>query len=145
MKIYLAHPYAQLERGKQLTADLREQGFDVINPFERQMQGELSAVVASGRAFTDKQCRQIVLGDLEQIDQVDVVVAIFTGNNQVGTIMEMFYASHVRRIPVVTLYEMEYTGNGRYHPWVQYLTDIYLKWEDLCRRLAWIEQERQLW
>lgn len=133
--IYLAHPNAQKERGAALTADLRARGYDVINPFERPMQTRLNAVIASGEAFTEEHCRAIVEGDLAQVRKAGMVVAIINGVNQVGTLMEVFYASYILHKPVVVLYEMDYTGNGKYHPWIQYLTDIQHTWDDVIAAL----------
>ncbi len=62
------------------------------------------------RGRTEGHEREIVEGDLADIDSCDVVLAAFTQPDE-GTAMEAWYA-HTRGTPVIA-----YTGDALPHPW----------------------------
>jgi nucleoside 2-deoxyribosyltransferase len=66
------------------------------------------------RGRTEGNEREIVEGDLEDIDGCDVVLASFAEPDE-GTAMEAWYA-HSRGKPVVV-----YTNGTRAHPWTVYV------------------------
>lgn len=123
--VYLAHPYAMKDDIAVLFQPTLEAiGLRVVNPFDRPQQAEFeTAMRASG--LTRRMCDDIVRMDLEKIDEVDAVVAVLDGANSPGTLMEIFYAAHVRRIPVFTHHGFDtYGGKNRKHPWIRSLTVI---------------------
>jgi nucleoside 2-deoxyribosyltransferase len=66
------------------------------------------------RGRTEGHERELVEGDLADIDSCDAVLANFTHADE-GTAMEAWYA-HAAGKPVVA-----YTGGTRAHPWTVYV------------------------
>ena len=66
------------------------------------------------RGRTEGRERELVEGDLADIDSCDAVLAAFTHPDE-GTAMEAWYA-HARGTPVIA-----YTGGSPPHPWTVYV------------------------
>lgn len=125
--VYLAHPFAQKVEGKRIQTELEALGLEVINPFERGEQAIYEAKLGhDGDGLNAQDCADIVRMDLEKIDQTDGVVALLIDNASIGTIMEIFYAGHVVKHPILSL-----APTPRYseHPWIRFYTTVY-KTED---------------
>jgi nucleoside 2-deoxyribosyltransferase len=103
MRIYLAGPPQADEyraRGAEL---LRARGWEPVDPFRRDFRGN-----------TEGHEREIVQGDLADIDSCDAVLAAFDAPDE-GTAMEAWYA-HSRGKPVIA-----WTGDAWVHPWTTYV------------------------
>ena len=98
-RIYLAGPPFAEEFRRRATALLREAGCEPVDPMRRDFRGA-----------TEGREREIVEGDLADIDSCELVLADFTRPDE-GTAMEAWYALS-RGIPVVA-----YTGGEPAHPW----------------------------
>jgi hypothetical protein len=121
--VYLAHPFAQKAEGKRIQTQLEALGLEVVNPFERGEQAIYEVKLAPGGGGLNSQdCEDIVRMDLEKIDQTDAVVALLIDSGSVGTFMEIFYAGHVVKHPVLSL-----APTPRYaeHPWIRFYTTVY--------------------
>ena len=119
--IYLAHKYEQAPIGLQIQNRLETAGIRVLNPFQREEQKEFDRIITEKAGqFDDAVSARIVYGDLVKVDAADGVVALLFPN-AIGTVMEIFYAGHVRRIPVFTwiAYAMPYR-----HPWVAHYSHV---------------------
>jgi nucleoside 2-deoxyribosyltransferase len=103
-RVYLAGPPFAEEYRRRASALLREAGCDPVDPMRRDFRGG-----------TEGHEREIVEGDLADIDSCDAVLADFTRPDE-GTAMEAWYA-HGRAIPVVA-----YTGGQWAHPWTVYVS-----------------------
>jgi len=102
-RVYLAGPpYAEEYRRRAATL-LRRAGCEPIDPLRRDFRGS-----TAGRE------REIVEGDLADIDACDAVLAAFTHPDE-GTAMEAWYAHRAGK-PVIA-----YTGGAPPHPWVVYV------------------------
>ncbi len=98
MRVYVAGPpYAEEYRRRAIEL-LREQGHEPVDPMRRDFRGR-----------TKGNEREIVEGDLEEIDGCDAVLAAFTAPDE-GAAMEAWYA-HALGKPVVA-----YTGGAPAHP-----------------------------
>jgi nucleoside 2-deoxyribosyltransferase len=103
VRIYLAGP-PQADDYRSRAAELvRARGWEPVDPFRRDFRGN-----------TEGHEREIVDGDLADIDASDAVLAAFTQPDE-GTAMEAWYA-HSRGKPVVA-----WTGSARAHPWTVYV------------------------
>jgi nucleoside 2-deoxyribosyltransferase len=81
------------------------------------------------RGATEGHEREIVEGDLADIDSCDAVLAAFTTPDE-GTAMEAWYA-HARATPVLV-----YTGGSQPHPWTVYVaTSIHADLEEAVAAL----------
>lgn len=115
LRIYLAHKFEQQALGRSVQAELEAAGLTVFNPFIRKEQERYDDIIATqGGFFDNNTSAEIVNADLSLIDKSDAVAALLCPN-AIGTVMEIFYAGHVRKIPVFTLitYKMPYR-----HPWI---------------------------
>jgi nucleoside 2-deoxyribosyltransferase len=102
-RLYLAGPpYADEYRRRAKTL-LQGRGWEPIDPMRRDFRGR-----TKGRE------RELVEGDLADIDSCNAVLAAFTHSDE-GTAMEAWYA-HATGKPVVV-----YTGGSRPHPWTVYV------------------------
>ena len=102
-RVYLAGPpFADEYRSRAIDL-VRARGFEPVDPMRRDFRGR-----------TEGNEREIVEGDLADIDLCDVVLADFTKPDE-GTAMEAWYA-HSRGTPVVA-----YTGGAWAHPWTVYV------------------------
>lgn len=121
--VYLAHPFAKKDEGKRIQTELEALGLEVVNPFERGEQAIYDVKLAPGGGGLNAQdCADIVKMDLDKIDATDGVVALLIDNASVGTIMEIFYAGHVKKHPIFSL-----APTARYaeHPWIRFYTTVY--------------------
>ena len=102
-RVYLAGPpYAEeYRRRASILAGLL--GWEPVDPMRRDFRGR-----------TEGHEREIVAGDLADIDACDAVLADFTRPDE-GTAMEAWYA-HGRGKPVIA-----YTGGTPPHPWTVYV------------------------
>jgi nucleoside 2-deoxyribosyltransferase len=69
------------------------------------------------RGRTDGNEREIVEGDLAEIDSCDAVLAAFTAPDE-GTAMEAWHAHTLGKLVVA------YTGGAVPHPWTVYVADV---------------------
>jgi nucleoside 2-deoxyribosyltransferase len=103
MRVYVAGPPYADEYRRRAIELLREHGHDPVDPMRRDFRGR-----------TAGNEREIVEGDLEEIDGCDAVLAAFTAPDE-GTAMEAWYA-HGRGKRVVA-----YTSGAPAHPWTIYV------------------------
>ena len=103
-RVYLAGPPFADEYRRGATELVRARGFEAVDPMRRDFRGR-----------TEGNEREIVEGDLADIDACDVVLADFTQPDE-GTAMEAWYA-HSRGIRVVA-----YSGETWVHPWTTYVS-----------------------
>jgi len=101
--VYLAGPPFAEEYRRRASEMLREAGYEPVDPMRRDFRGR-----------TEGKERELVEGDLADIDSCDAVLADFTRPDE-GTAMEAWYARS-RGIPVVV-----YTGGTPPHPWTSYV------------------------
>jgi nucleoside 2-deoxyribosyltransferase len=112
-RVYLAGPPFADEYRRRATELLRARAFAPVDPMCRDFRGR-----------TEGNEREIVDGDLADIDACDAVLADFTKPDE-GTAMEAWYA-HSRGTPVIA-----YTGEAWVHPWTVYVAaSVHPKLED---------------
>ena len=102
-RVYLAGPPYADEYRRRATRLVKERGWEPVDPMRRDFRGR-----------TQGRERELVEGDLADIDSCDAVLAAFTHADE-GTAMEAWYA-HARGTPVVV-----YTGGSPPHPWTVYV------------------------
>ncbi len=105
MRVYLAGPPFAEEYRRRADTLVRAAGWEPVDPMRRDFRGH-----------TEGNEREIVEGDLAEIDSCDAVLASFTEPDE-GTAMECWHA-HVAGKPVVA-----YTGGTPAHPWTVYVAD----------------------
>ena len=103
-RVYLAGPPYADEYRRRATRLIKERGWQPVDPMRRDFRGR-----------TEGRERELVEGDLADIDSCDAVLAAFTHRDE-GTAMEAWYA-HAHGTPVVA-----YTGGTPPHPWTIYVT-----------------------
>ena len=103
MRVYLAGPPFAEEYRRRAAALVHAAGWEPVDPMRRDFRGH-----------TEGHEREIVEGDLADIDSCDAVLAAFTAPDE-GTAMEAWYAHRAGK-PVVA-----YTGGTPAHPWTVYL------------------------
>jgi nucleoside 2-deoxyribosyltransferase len=103
MRVYLAGPPFAEEYRRRADALVRAAGWEPVDPMRRDFRGR-----------TQGNEREIVEGDLADIDACDAVLAAFTAPDE-GTAMEAWYAHRAGK-PVVA-----YTGGAPAHPWTVYV------------------------
>jgi nucleoside 2-deoxyribosyltransferase len=103
--VYLAGPPFAEEYRRRADALVRAIGWEPVDPMRRDFRGR-----------TEGNEREIVAGDLAEIDSCDAVLAAFTAPDE-GTAMETWYA-HRQGTFVVA-----YTGGEPAHPWTVYVAD----------------------
>jgi nucleoside 2-deoxyribosyltransferase len=101
--VYLAGPPFAEEYRRRAAALLSERGVEPVDPMRRDFRGR-----------TEGNERELVEGDLRDIDGCDAVLAAFTAPDE-GTAMEAWYA-HGRDKPIAV-----YTGGSPPHPWTVYI------------------------
>ena len=112
-RVYLAGPPFAEEYRRRAVALARDAGWEPVDPMRRDFRGR-----------TEGNEREIVEGDLADIDSCDCVLADFSTPDE-GTAMEAWYA-HSRGTPVVA-----YTGGAWAHPWTVYVaTSVHAELED---------------
>lgn len=102
-RVYLAGPPYTEEYRRRAAALVRRSGWEPVDPLTRDFRGR-----TAGRE------REIVEGDLADIDSCDAVLAAFTHPGE-GTAMEAWYAYRSGK-PVIA-----YTGGTPAHPWTVYV------------------------
>jgi nucleoside 2-deoxyribosyltransferase len=102
-RVYLAGPPYAEEYRRRAGALLRQAGFEPVDPMRRDFRGR-----------TEGKERELVEGDLADIDSCDAVLASFTAPDE-GTAMEAWHA-HATGKPVFA-----YTGGTPPHPWTVYV------------------------
>jgi nucleoside 2-deoxyribosyltransferase len=105
MRVYLAGPPFAEEYRRRAAALVRAAGWEPVDPMRRDFRGR-----------TEGNERELVEGDLADIEGCDAVLAAFTAPDE-GTAMEAWYA-HRSGTPVVA-----YTGGTPPHPWTVYVAD----------------------
>jgi nucleoside 2-deoxyribosyltransferase len=105
MRVYLAGPPFAEEYRRRAAALVTAAGWEPVDPMRRDFRGR-----------TQGHEREIVEGDLADLDACDAVLAAFTAPDE-GTAMEAWYA-HGRGKRVVA-----YTGGSPLHPWTAYVAD----------------------
>ena len=103
MRIYLAGPPYADEYRRRAEALVRAAGWEPIDPMRRDFRGQ-----------TEGHERELVEGDLAEIDSCDAILASFSASDE-GTAMECWYA-HAAGKPVVA-----YTAGTPPHPWTVYV------------------------
>ena len=118
-RVYLAGPPYADEYRRRATKLAREAGWEPVDPMRRDF-----------RADTLGHEREIVEGDLADIDACDAVLAAFTAPDE-GTAMEAWYA-HSRGTPVIV-----YSGGTPVHPWTAFVAQsVHDDLEDAVRALT---------
>jgi nucleoside 2-deoxyribosyltransferase len=102
-RVYLAGPPYADEYRRRAACLVKERGWEPVDPMRRDFRGR-----------TEGRERELVEGDLADIDSCDAVLAAFTDPDE-GTAMEAWYA-HASGKPVVA-----YTGGAPPHPWTVYV------------------------
>jgi nucleoside 2-deoxyribosyltransferase len=103
MHVYLAGPPYAEEYRRRAEELVRAAGWEPVDPMRRDFRGR-----------TEGHEREIVDGDLAEIDSCDAVLASSTAADE-GTAMEAWYA-HAAGKHVVA-----YTGGTPAHPWTVYV------------------------
>ncbi len=104
VRVYLAGPPYAEEYRRRASALLQDAGIEAVDPMRRDFRGR-----------TEGREREIVEGDLADIDSCDALLADFTRPDE-GTAMEAWFA-HERGKHVVA-----YTGGTPAHPWAVYVS-----------------------
>lgn len=117
-RVYLAGPPYADEYRRRAAALVREAGLEPVDPMRRDFRG-----ATQGRE------RELVEGDLADIDSCDAVLAAFTAPDE-GTAMEAWYArSRGKRV-------VAYTGGTPPHPWTVHVADaVHADLEDAVEAL----------
>lgn len=102
-RVYLAGPPYADEYRRRAARLAKQRGWEPVDPMRRDFRGQ-----------TEGRERELVEGDLVDIDGCDAVLAAFTCADE-GTAMEAWYA-HAGGKPVVA-----YTGGALPHPWTVYV------------------------
>jgi nucleoside 2-deoxyribosyltransferase len=117
-RVYLAGPPFADDYRHRASELVRARGFEPVDPMRRDFRGR-----------TEGNEREIVEGDLADIDACDVVLAAFSQPDE-GTAMEAWYA-HSRGMPVVV-----FTGDAWVHPWTAYVaTSVHERLDDAVSAL----------
>src|SRR5437764_6034494 len=104
-RVYLAGPPNADDYRRRAGELIRARGGEPVDPMRRDFRGR-----------TEGNEREIVEGDLAEIESCQVVLAAFTAPDE-GTSMEAWYAySRGKRVVV-------YTGGTPPHPWTVYVAD----------------------
>jgi nucleoside 2-deoxyribosyltransferase len=117
-RVYLSGPPQADEYRRRATELAGEAGWEAVDPMRRDFRGR-----------TEGNEREIVEGDLADIDSCDAVLAAFTQPDE-GTAMEAWYA-HSRGIPVIV-----FAGDAWVHPWTTFVaTSVHARLEDAVTAL----------
>jgi len=111
LKIYLSHAIERMQEGRFLKMFLEHvfrDGIEIFNPFH--YQGSIRERWVSGER-TKSIADMIMRKDLELIRDSDLIIAYITGNESIGTSMEIFFARFVIDKPVIVLILED-------HPWL---------------------------
>ncbi len=117
-RVYLAGPPQADEYRRRATELVREVGWEPVDPMRRDFRGR-----------TEGNEREIVEGDLADIDSCDAVLAAFTEPDE-GTAMEAWYA-HSRGIRVIV-----FADEAWVHPWTTFVAaSVHAQLEDAVSAL----------
>jgi nucleoside 2-deoxyribosyltransferase len=117
--VYLAGPPFADDYRRRASELVRACGWEPVDPMRRDFRGR-----------TEGNEREIVEGDLDDIDACDAVLAAFTEPDE-GTAMEAWYA-HTSGKPVVA-----WTGSAWAHPWTVYVSrSVHERLEDAVAALT---------
>ena len=105
MRVYLAGPPFADEYRRRAASLVRNAGWEPVDPMRRDFRGR-----------TEGHERELVEGDLADIDSCDALLAAFTAADE-GTAMEAWYAHRAGKRVVA------YTGGTPPHPWTVYVSD----------------------
>ena len=112
-RVYLAGPPFADEYRRRASELVRARGWEPVDPMRRDFRGR-----------TEGNEREIVEGDIADIDSCDAVLAAFTEPDE-GTAMEAWYA-HAAGVPVVA-----WSGSAWVHPWTVYVSrSVHAELED---------------
>lgn len=103
-RVYLAGPPFADDYRRRASELVRERGWEPVDPMRRDFRGR-----------TEGNEREIVEGDLADIDACDAVLAAFTEPDE-GTAMEAWYAWS-KGTPVIA-----WTDGAWAHPWTVYVS-----------------------
>ena len=118
MRVYVAGPPFAEEYRRRAVELLLEAGHEPVDPMRRDFRGR-----------TEGNERELVDGDVRDIDSCDAVLAAFTAPDE-GTAMEAWYA-HTRGKRIVA-----YTGGTPPHPWTVYVSaSVHAQLADAVRAL----------
>lgn len=118
-RVYLAGPPHADEYRRRATELVRGHGWEPVDPMRRDFRGR-----------TEGNEREIVEGDLADIDACDAMLAAFDEPDE-GTAMEAWYA-HSTGKPVVA-----WTGGAWAHPWTVYVAaSVHERLEDAVAALG---------
>ena len=121
-RVYLAGPPFADDYRRRATELVLARGWEPVDPMRRDFRGR-----------TEGNEREIVEGDLADIDGCDAVLAAFTEPDE-GTAMEAWYAQTIGK-PVIA-----WTGAACAHPWTVYVaTSVHERLEDAVAALEQIE------
>ena len=124
MKVYLCGPINGCtdEECKDWREAVKARLPDTLDPMRRDYRG-----------VEDQKYKEIVEGDIEDINQCDVLLVNFSAPS-CGTDMEIFYASHLRQIPVLTVCP----SGLKISPWLRYYTTKFFHTFDDA--IGWIQE-----
>ena len=121
-RVYLAGPPAADEYRRRAAELVRARGWEPVDPMRRDFRGR-----------TEGNEREIVEGDLADIDECDALLGAFSEPDE-GTAMEAWYA-HSTGKPVVA-----WTDGAWAHPWTVYVAaSVHERLEDAVAALEQIE------
>jgi len=121
-RVYLAGPPRADEYRRRAAELVRARGWEPVDPMRRDFRGR-----------TEGNEREIVEGDLADIDACDAVLAAFTEPDE-GTAMEAWYAHSTGTLVVA------WTGGTWAHPWTVYVAaSVHERLEDAVAALEQIE------
>jgi len=103
-RVYLAGPPFADDYRRRASELVRGRGWEPVDPMRRDFRGR-----------TEGNEREIVEGDLADIDACDAVLAAFTEPDE-GTAMEAWYAWSKGKVVV------SWTGGAWAHPWTVYVS-----------------------
>ena len=118
-RVYLAGPPFADDYRARAAALVRELGWEPVDPMRRDFRGR-----------TEGNEREIVEGDLADIDACDAVLAAFTEPDE-GTAMEAWYAHSTGKAVIA------WTGGAWAHPWTVYVcASVHQRLEDAVAAIA---------
>lgn len=127
-KFYLAHPLSDRKEIRKWQEKMESMyNVEFYNPFYEQHRKEIEDLdklkskkkrYEYKKNMTAQTCGQIIRWDLDMVRKSDGIVA-FVRPGVMGTVMEIFYASYMLRLPVYIITD-KYNAT---HPWLRTLSD----------------------
>jgi hypothetical protein len=123
MRLYLAHPILDRDwiRREELRLE-QELDLDLVNPFydATRERSDIKKIDAGElKPFSrELDSKDIVMGDLNEINHANGLLGFVTEKYSIGTFMEVFYNSYVLRRPtyLIVMNEQFFA-----HPWLRFL------------------------